>query len=147
MFISNTIEPLALQFEKEFTNKLFTEDEFYYGNRIEFDYYALAVSTLQSKTTLFGTAIRAGILNIDECREMIGQPPLPNGLGRMYRVTADTINIEEADKYQLGKVGKDAGSSENVSRETTTSETTETVSTTDHVEDINKKKEGNDGTT
>lgn len=107
MFIANTIEPLAKQFEQEFTNKLFTEFEYYYGNRIEFDYYALTVSTLQAKTALFNVGLRAGVLNIDEAREMIGQPPLPNGLGRMYRVTADTVNIEQADKYQLGKVGKD----------------------------------------
>lgn len=137
MFIANTIEPIAIQFEREFTNKLYTENEYYFGHRIEFDYHALTVSTLQAKTTLFGTAIRAGILNIDECREMIGQPPLPNGLGQMYRVTADTINIEEADKYQLGKVGKTAG--ENVSRETS-----ESVSTTEEVADIKIKKEGND---
>lgn len=145
MFIANTIAPIAIQFEREFTNKLFTENEYYFGHRIEFDYFALTVSTLQAKTALFGTSIRSGILNIDECREMIGQPPLPNGLGQMYRVTADTINIEEADKYQLGKVG--------VSRETKTTENnqngTETteVSTTEEVADIQNDKEGNDEST
>lgn len=145
MFIANTIEPLARQFEEEFTNKLFTENEFYYGNRIEFDFYALTVSTLQAKTSLFGVAIRQGILNIDECREMIGQPPLPNGLGRKYRVTADTVDIEIADEYQLGKVGKsvkETTKTENVSHGTNEEGgTEETVSTTTTVEDINKKKE------
>jgi hypothetical protein len=29
---------------------------------------------------------------------------LPNGWGKKYRVTADTVDIEIADKYQLGKV-------------------------------------------
>lgn len=145
MFISNTIEPLAKQFEEEFTNKLFTENEFYYGNRIEFDFHALTVSTLQAKTALFGVAIRQGILNIDECRDMIGQPPLQNGLGKKYRVTADTVDIEIADEYQLGRVGKSVSKTtktENVSHETIAdSETEETVSTTTTVEDINKQKE------
>lgn len=128
MFVANTIKPLALQFEKEFTNKLFTENEFYFGHRIEFDYFALSVNTLQAKTSLFGVAIRQGILNIDECREMIGQPPLENGYGKTYRVTADTIDITVANKYQLGKVNQ-----------------TETVSATDAtVEDINQKKEEED---
>lgn len=106
MFVANTIKPLANQFEKEFTNKLFTENEYYFGHRIEFDYFTLSVNTLQSKTNLFSVAIRQGILNIDECREMIGQPPLENGLGRKYRVTADTIDIEVANQYQLGKVNQ-----------------------------------------
>lgn len=128
MFAANTIKPLALQFEKEFTNKLFTENEFYFGHRIEFDYFALSVNTLQAKTSLFGVAIRQGILNIDECREMIGQPPLQNGYGKTYRVTADTIDITVANQYQLGKVNQ-----------------TETVSATDAtVEDINQKKEEED---
>ena len=56
----------------------------------------LSVNTLSSKTQLFNVAIRQGILNIDECRELIGQPPLENGLGKTYRVTADTIDITVA---------------------------------------------------
>lgn len=104
MFIANTIKPLAIQCEREFTNKLFTVNEYYFGHRIEFDYHALTVTTLQARTALFSVAIRAGILNQDECREYLGQPPLPNGWGKKYRVTADTVDIEIADKYQLGKV-------------------------------------------
>lgn len=104
MFIANTIKPLAIQCEREFTNKLFTVNEYYFGHRIEFDYHALTVTTLQARTALFSVAIRSGILNQDECREYLGQPPLPNGWGKKYRVTADTVDIEIADKYQLGKV-------------------------------------------
>ena len=136
MFLSNTIKPLATQFEKEFTNKLFTENEYYFGHRIEFDYFSLSVNTLQAKTNLFSVAIRQGILNIDECREMIGQPPLENGLGRKYRVTADTVDLEIADEYQLGKVDKtkSVSATENVSHETNS------------VDDINQQKEVNNGT-
>lgn len=131
MFIATTIKPLAEQFEQEFTNKLFTENEYFFGNRIEFDYFNLSVSTLQAKTSLFNVAIRQGILNIDECREMIGQPPLQNGLGKTYRVTADTIDITVANKYQLGKVNQLNSVS-----------TTENVSTnSDSVVDIIKKEE------
>ena len=104
MFIANTIKPLAIQCEREFTNKLFTPNEYYFGHRIEFDYHALTVTTLQARTALFSVAIRSGILNQDECREYLGQPPPPNGWGKKYRVTADTVDIDIADKYQLGKV-------------------------------------------
>ena len=135
MFIATTIRPLAQQFEKEFTNKLFTENEYYFGHRIEFDYFSLTVSTLQAKTTLFSVAIRQGILNIDECREMIGQPPLPNGLGRKYRVTADTVDIEIANKYQLGKVNQTD----------VVSTTTDVSRGTNVVDDINNNKEVSNG--
>ena len=44
-------------------------------------------------------------MNLDEMREIIGLPPIPGGYGQMYRVTADTVNIERADEYQLAKNG------------------------------------------
>lgn len=136
LFIATQIKPTAQQLEEEFTNKLFTENEYYFGHRIEFDYYALSVSTLQAKTALFGVAIRQGILNIDECREMLGQPPLADGYGQKYRVTADTVDIKIADRYQLGKVNQ-----------TTTVSTTENVShETLDVVDINSNKEDSNAT-
>ena len=139
MFIANTIKPLAIQLEREFTNKLFTVNEFNFGNRIEFDYHALTVTTLQARTALFSVAIRSGILNQDECREYLGQPPLPNGWGKKYRVTADTINIDVADKYQLGKVIETP--KENVSRET------KKDIDSNNAEDIETKKETSNGET
>lgn len=104
MFIADSIKPMALQMEEEFTYKLFTNEEIKAGHRIEFDVFALSVSTLQAKNALFQTATRNGILNPDECREMIGQPAIPNGYGKRYAVSADCVNIEVADKYQIGKV-------------------------------------------
>ena len=127
MFIANTIKPLAIQLEREFTNKLFTANEFYFGHRIEFDYFALSVSTLTAKTALFTAGIRNGYLNQDDCREYLGQPPLANGLGKTYRTSADLVNIEIVDKYQLGKVNKDidSNSAENIEakKETSNGET------------------------
>jgi hypothetical protein len=105
MFIANTIKPLAQQFEQELTCKLFTRREIDLGHRVEFDVFALSVSTLQAKTQLFSVANRNGILSIDEAREYIGQPPLPNGVGKRYRVSAECVDITIADKYQLGKFG------------------------------------------
>lgn len=102
-FIANFIKPLAKQFEEELTYKLFTKREVEVGHRIEFDVFALSISSLSSKTNLFSIASRNGILSIDEMREMLGQPPLANGLGRKHRVSVDCVDIELADKYQLAK--------------------------------------------
>ena len=136
VFVNTTIKPLALQFEREFTNKLFTETEYYFGHRIEFDYQPLLVTTINSKTSLAQTGLRNGFFNIDEVREQFGYSPLPDGTGQVYRTSADLVNVKVVDDYQLGKVGQ----------------TTETVSTTESAtaqqfDDINSnQKEVNDGT-
>ena len=137
MFVNTTIKPLALQFEREFTNKLFTETEYYFGHRIEFDYQPLLITTITSKTSWSQTGLRNGFLNIDEVREQFGYSPLLNGLGQVYRTSADLVNIEIVDDYELGKVGQtpeQVSAVENVSRETL------------ETEDINQQKEVNDGT-
>ncbi|MGN1200864.1 MAG: phage portal protein [Candidatus Caccovivens sp.] len=105
MFIAQTIKPIALQLEQELTYKLFTNTEIRQGHRIEFDVFSLSVSTLSAKTALFSVASRNGILNIDEMREYIGQPMLPDGIGKMYRVTGDTMNLENVDKFQSAQKG------------------------------------------
>ena len=137
MFVNTTIKPLALQFEREFTNKLFTENEYYFGHRIEFDYQPLLITTITSKTSWSQTGLRNGFLNIDEVREQFGYSPLLNGLGQVYRTSADLVNIEIVDDYELGKVGQtpeQVSTEENVPRETL------------DAEDINQQKEVNDGT-
>lgn len=136
MFVKTTIKPLAKQFSQEFTNKLFTENEYYFGRRIEFDYNPLLVTTLQSEANIAQINIRNGIWSIDEARERIGYEPLPDGLGKVHRASADLVNIKVIDDYELGKVGKK-----------TTVSTTENVShETNLGEDINKNKEDSNGT-
>ena len=128
MFVKTTIKPLAKQFSQEFTNKLFTENEYYFGRRIEFDYNPLLVTTLQSEATIAQINIRNGIWSIDEARERIGYEPLPDGLGKIHRASADLVNIKVIDEYELGKVGK-----------------TTTVLPSKDV-NINQKKEDSNGT-
>lgn len=138
LFVNTTIKPLAEQFEKEFTNKLFTDNEYFFGNRIEFDYQPLLITTMTTKVNLAQSGIRNGFLNIDEAREQFGYSPLPDGLGQKYRTSADLVNIEVVDDYELGKVGKstnDVYQLTNVSRETVVDE------------DINSKKEVINATT
>ena len=134
MFVNTTIKPLALQFEREFTNKLFTETEYYFGHRIEFDYQPLLITTITSKTSWSQTGLRNGFLNIDEVREQFGYSPLLNGLGQVYRTSADLVNIEIVDDYELGKVGQ------------TPKQVSTDISQQTNSEDINQQKEVNDGT-
>lgn len=108
MFVKTSLEPIAKQVEQEFTAKLFTKREQEFGNRLELDVFNLSISTLQAKTAYFNVVSRQGIHNIDEMREIVGYPPLPNGLGQMYRVTADTVDITNVNEYQMSKNGNAA---------------------------------------
>lgn len=105
LFVRNKVEPLALQIEQEFTNKLFTQREIEFGNKIELDTFSLTVGTMQAKAQLFSVGLRQGVLNIDDAREMIGLPPLPDGLGQMIRVTADTMDIKLVNEMQKAQKG------------------------------------------
>ena len=105
LFVKNHVEPIARQVEQEFTGKIFSRMEQAHGNRLELDTFWLQVSTLATKTAFFNVVSRNGVMNNDEMREMIGYAPLPDGLGRKYRVTLDTVNIEYADAYQSVKNG------------------------------------------
>lgn len=114
LFVKNHVEPIARQVEQEFTSKIFTKAEQAHGNRLELDTFWLQVSTMAAKTQFYQMAIRNAILNEDEVREQIGYGPLPDGFGRIYRISLDTVNIENADAYQVAKNGASdtAGESE-----------------------------------
>ena len=101
LFVRNRVEPLAQQVEQEFTNKLFTDREIGFGNKIELDTFNLTIGTMSAKAALFNVGLRQGVLAIDDAREMIGLPPLPDGLGQMNRTTLDTVDISIANEMQL----------------------------------------------
>lgn len=105
LFIKNRIKPIANQIEEELTSKLFSDNEINFGNRIELDTQSLLVTTMQSLTNMANSASRQGYMNLDEIREYFGQPPIPGGLGKMYRTTGDTINLAKVDEYQAAQKG------------------------------------------
>lgn len=105
LFAKTKVAPLAKQVEEEFTYKLFTSREIELGNKLELDVFDLYIATLAAKTAFFSVTSRTGDTSIDERREMTGYASLPNGLGRMHRVTVDTVNLEIADEYQKAKNG------------------------------------------
>lgn len=50
------------------------------------------------------TQLDKGAITLDEYREAIGKPALPDGLGSTHRVDLNHINIEVADSFQLREV-------------------------------------------
>ena len=111
-FVMKLPKFLSEQCQEEFTRKLFTEREYQVGNRIEFDYLALQISTLTAKVALMSNGILNGYLSQDDCREMIGWAPLPDGLGKEYRGNLNSANLRIIDKYQENKATGNGGFTE-----------------------------------
>lgn len=105
LFVQTDIKPICIQMQSEFTRKLFTPFERSNGNSIEFDSENLNVATVAAKTNLYSIGTRQGFLSIDEVRERLGYGRIPNGFGGMYRVTGDTMNIENVDEMQKAQKG------------------------------------------
>lgn len=106
MFVKTRIRPIAEMCGQEFTNKLFTANEYFYGRRIEFDWSPLLVTTLTSEANAAQIYLRSGVWSIDEARERINYMPLENGLGIVHRASADLVNVEIIDEYEASKVSK-----------------------------------------
>ena len=103
MFIGNTIKPLAIQFEREFTNKLFNKKAIKDGHRVIFSTNLLTYATLDSKVNLIKNASAYGYIRVNEARDMLGLPPLDDKEGNRLLQSLNSISTEIADAYQLGK--------------------------------------------
>jgi len=101
------------QASQEFTRRIFSPRELGHGNRIEFDYHAIQLSTISAKTNKANSGLLNGWLNQDEVREDFGLPPLPNGLGKSYRGNLNSANLEVIDEYQLNKATTNGGFTKN----------------------------------
>ena len=101
------------QASQEFTRRIFSQTEIGHGNRIEFDFLALQLSTIAAKVTKINSGLLNGWLNQDEAREDFGLAPLPNGVGKKYRGNLNTANLEVIDEYQLAKANSKGGFTNN----------------------------------
>lgn len=100
-FYESVIEPLAIQFSLELTDKLFTEREQAFGNSIIFESNRLQFASNASKTTILKELTPLGLLTINQALEILNLPPVEDGDKRLQ--TLNVVNADKADEYQLGK--------------------------------------------
>ena len=101
-FYEGTIEPILIQMSLEFTNKLFTTREQGFGNEIIYEANRMQYVSAKTKKDIIKELAPMGILEIDECREILNLAPLPNGEGKKRIVSLNYINADKADIYQTG---------------------------------------------
>src|SRR5699024_6090904 len=99
-FYESVIEPLSLQFSLELTEKLFTEREQAFGNRIIFESNRLQFASNESKTRLLKELVPLGLLTINQSLEILNLPPVEDGDKRLQ--TLNVVNADKADEYQTG---------------------------------------------
>ena len=107
-YFETTIDPFAIQMSQEFTRKIFTRTERYYGNEIVFEANRLANASNSTKITICKDLKH--LFTINEQREFWNRAPVPGG-DKLLQSLND-VNSEIADQYQLGKNNK-GGNEEN----------------------------------
>ena len=71
------LEPIGLQMSLEFTNKIFTPTQKYFGNEIIFESNRLQYASNKTKIELIRYA--SNIMTINEQREVFNLAPIENG--------------------------------------------------------------------
>ncbi len=99
-FYESVIEPLALKLSQAFTTVLFTEREQGFGNEIIFEANRLNYISVASKINLVKQLLPAGILTINDARDLFGYAPVPDGDERI--VSLNYIKASDQSKYQTG---------------------------------------------
>lgn len=92
-FYESVLEPLALQLSMEFSWKLFTPVERGHGNAVYFNANRIQYTKLSTKVQLVKELGFAGLCTINELREIIDLPPLPDGDQRLV-----SKNFEDSAK-------------------------------------------------
>ena len=104
-FYESVIEPLAVKLSQAFTVALFTKKEQGHGNEIMFETNRLNYISVASKINIAKQLLPAGILTINDARELFGYAPVPDGDERI--VSLNYIKASDQSKYQTGKEGDD----------------------------------------
>ncbi|MGS7463789.1 phage portal protein [Bacillus paranthracis] len=102
-FYESVIEPLAVQFSLELTEKLFTEREQAFGNSIIFEANRLQFASNTTKTNILKELTPYGLFTINQALEILNLPPVEDGDKRLQ--TLNVVNAAKADQYQLKEQG------------------------------------------
>lgn len=99
-YFETTMAPFAIQMSQEFTKKIFTRTEKYYGNEIVFEANRLANASNNTKITICKDLKH--LFTVNEQREFWNMAPVPGG-DKLLQSLND-VNSDIADEYQLGKI-------------------------------------------
>lgn len=102
-FYESVIEPLAVQFSLELTDKIFTKREQAFGNSIIFEANRLQFASNETKANMIKELMPLGLFTINQALDILNLPPVEDGDRRLQ--TLNVVNAEKADQYQLNEGG------------------------------------------
>lgn len=92
-FYQKTLEPLIISISQEFTNKLFSDRELSFGNKIKFYPHELVFMTTNQKINLFDILVDSAACYKNEMRVAFGMQPLPELAGQIA-MSSNKTNAE-----------------------------------------------------
>lgn len=101
-FHESVIEPFSIQLASELTEKIFTEREQAFNNRIVFESSKLQYASNKSKSNMIKELLPLGLLTINEARDLMNLPSVENGDERLQSL--NYIEKTLAQNYQMGGV-------------------------------------------
>lgn len=100
-FFESVIEPFSIQISTELTEKIFTEREKAFSNRIIFEASKLQYASNESKTNIIKELLPMGVLSINQALDLLNLPHVENGDERIMSLNYIDKNV--ASEYQLKK--------------------------------------------
>lgn len=99
-FFDSVVEPFAIQFSLELTNKIFTQKEILNGLKIILSAERMGFASMDTRVKAIQTLMPLGILSINESRKIIELDEIENG--ERHLVSLNFVDLKEANKYQVG---------------------------------------------
>lgn len=102
-FFESIVEPFAIQISSELTEKIFTEREKAFANRIVFESSKLQYASNKSKTNVIKELLPLGVLTINQALDLLNLPNVEDGDKRLQSL--NYIDKALADNYQMNNKG------------------------------------------
>ncbi|WP_342588999.1 phage portal protein [Staphylococcus coagulans] len=99
-FFESILEPFAIQLSYELTEKIFTEREQAFSNRIIFESSRLQYASTKSKATVIKELLPLGVLTINQALDLLNLPRVEDGDERLQSL--NYIEKQLAKQYQIG---------------------------------------------
>jgi len=100
-FYESVLEPLAVQFSLELTDKIFTKREQAFGNSIIFEANRLQFASSETKANILKELMPLGLFTLNQALDVLNLPPVEDGDRRLQ--TLNVVNADKADQYQLNE--------------------------------------------
>lgn len=102
-FFESIVEPFAIQISSELTEKIFSEREKAFANRIIFESSKLQYASNKSKTNVIKELLPLGVLTINQALDLLNLPRVQDGDERLQSL--NYIEKTLAKNYQMNNEG------------------------------------------